>query len=88
MLSIMPAKDRYHDTVKRTLINNGWMIIDEQVKIEIGRRRLWIDVQDRKAKQNLAILVEIKGFENSPSSVEELFQALGQYVVYQVAQCQ
>jgi len=81
----MPAKDRYHDTVKRTLINNGWMIIDEQVKIEIGRRRLWIDVQDRKAKQNLAILVEIKGFENSPSSVEELFQALGQYVVYQVA---
>ncbi len=73
----MPAKGRYHDTVKRTLTNSRWMIIDEQVKIEIGRRRLWIDVQARRAEQDLAILVEIKGFENSPSSVEELSQALG-----------
>lgn len=81
----MPAKDRYHDAVKRTLIKSEWGIIDEQVKVDIGRRRLWIDVQARKAEQDLAILVEIKGFENSPSSVETLAQALGQYVIYQVA---
>lgn len=29
-----------------------------------------------------AVLVEVKGFENSPSSVEELSDAVGQYSVY------
>lgn len=81
----MPTKDHYHETVKRALIKDGWTITQEQFKVTIERRRLWIDVLARKTDQNLAILVEIKGFENSPSSVEELAKALGQYVMYQVA---
>ncbi len=80
----MPAKDRYHETVKHALIKDGWTIVDEQVKLEIGRRRLWIDIHAEKAERNLAILVEVKGFENSPSAIEELAQALGQYIIYQV----
>ncbi|NWF68880.1 MAG: hypothetical protein HXY40_07330 [Chloroflexi bacterium] len=29
----MPAKDRYHDTVKRALIKDGWQIAGEQTTL-------------------------------------------------------
>lgn len=32
----MPAKDRYHDVVKRALIKDGWTIDNEQVTLTIG----------------------------------------------------
>jgi XisH protein len=44
----LPAKDRYHDTVKHALFKDGWTIVDEQVKVRIGRRRLWIDLRASK----------------------------------------
>jgi hypothetical protein len=77
----LPAKDRYHDTVRRALIKAGWTIDDEQVRLKVGRRNLWIDIQASQSG-DFVILVEIKGFENSPSSVEELSNAVGQYIVY------
>lgn len=81
----MPAKDRYHDTVVRALVKAGWSIVDEQVKVEIARRRLWIDIHAQQSDLQLAILVEVKGFENSPSPIEELAKAVGQYLIYQTA---
>lgn len=81
----MPAKDHYHDAVKRALIKDGWNIIEEQVKLNCGVRRLWIDLLAGKADQNLVVLIEVKGFENSPSAVEELANAVGQYIIYQAA---
>lgn len=80
----MPAKDRYHDTVKRALIKDGWNIIEEQVKPNCGARRLWIDLLAGKSDRNL-VLIEVKGFESSPSAVEELANAVGQYIIYQAA---
>jgi hypothetical protein len=74
----LPAKDRYHDTVKRALIKAGWTINSEQVRLKIGSRNLWIDIQASKSEHPFVILVEVKGFENSPSSVEELSNAIGQ----------
>lgn len=80
----MPAKDHYHETVKHALIKAGWTIDDEQVRLKVGTRNLWIDIQASKSGQPI-ILVEVKGFENSPSSVEELSDAIGQYTVYSFA---
>jgi hypothetical protein len=80
----LPAKDRYHDAVKHALIKLGWAIDQEQVRFKVGIRNLWIDIQASKSEQ-LVILVEVKGFENSPSSVEELSDAIGQYMVYTFA---
>jgi len=64
-------------------MKDGWTILREQYKLPVGQRRLWIDVH--AAKDTQVILVEIKGLESSPSSVQELADALGQYVMYQVA---
>jgi hypothetical protein len=80
----VPAKDFYHETVKRALIKDGWAIDDEQVRLKIGSRNLWIDLQASQADGSLAVLIEVKGFENSPSSVDELSDAVGQYMMYSV----
>jgi hypothetical protein len=40
----MPARDRYQDAVIKSLERDGWTDIDEQYKVIIGRRRLWIDI--------------------------------------------
>lgn len=79
----MPAKDGYHDTVKRALIKGGWAIEAEQVKLRIGNRRLWVDIQASHPDEDRIILIEVKGFENAASPVEALESAIGQYVVYQ-----
>jgi hypothetical protein len=76
----LPAKDRYHDVVVRALIKAGWTITAEQIVIILAERRLWIDIQAVKASESRAILVEVKGFENRPSPVESLVEAVGKYV--------
>lgn len=80
----MPAKDRYHDTVKRALVKDGWTIEDDQVRLKIGSRNLWIDLQASRTNQPFAVLIEVKGFENPPSWVEAVSDAIGQYILYSV----
>jgi hypothetical protein len=81
----LPALDYYHNTVKRALVKDGWIIVDDSVKVEIGRRRLWIDLMARHLSRDETILIEVKGFEKSPSLIGELAQAAGQYLIYQEA---
>jgi|SRR5579871_12489 len=80
----MPARDHYHALVVELLNREGWSIVTEQYKVIVGERRLWIDIQATKAELSQAILVEVKGLENSSSAVTELGDATGQYVLYQV----
>lgn len=81
----MPAKDRYHDTVVRALVKAGWAIVAEQRLVVLGERRLWIDIEAAKGTERLAILVEVKGFENMRSPVDYLAEAVGKYVLYRAA---
>lgn len=81
----MPAKDRHHDAVIRVLQKANWTLISEQVAIIIEGRRLWIDIQASKESENLVILIEVKGFEATPSPVEYLANATGKYTLYQTA---
>ncbi|NJL53802.1 MAG: fatty-acid synthase [Chloroflexaceae bacterium] len=78
----VPAKDKHHDAVVNALRKAGWTTIDEQVMIILEERRLWIDLQIARPDQDGAILIEIKGFENMPSPVEYLAQAIGKYRLY------
>ena len=75
----MPAKDRHHDTVKRALIKDGWIIDDEQVAFIGSERQIVIDLQISKEGQGI-ILVEVKGFQ--PSMVEALANAIGKMLIY------
>src|SRR5260370_33370510 len=78
----MPAKDHYHDPVKRALIKNGWIIIQEQVYFSDNQRHIWVDLSDRRDDNEAPILVEIQGFARAASPIESLMSALGQYAVY------
>jgi hypothetical protein len=77
----LPAKDYYHDVVKRALIKDGWKITREQVLFIIADRHVWIDIEASKTSEDQRILIEVKGFEG-PSQVNELMDAVGKYVVY------
>ncbi len=78
----MPAKDRYHEVVKQALVKAGWLIDAEQIAMIIENRRLWVDLRATKSDRQMAILVEIKGFENMASPVEYLANTAGQYTLY------
>jgi hypothetical protein len=82
----MPAKDVYHDTVKNALIKDGWTITDDSLSLKIGKKDIFIDLAAEKLlvaeKQGQKIAVEVKSFLGT-SEVEDLKNALGQYVLYE-----
>lgn len=40
----MAARDQYHDWVKETLINEGWVISHDPLSIRIGKIGIQIDL--------------------------------------------
>jgi hypothetical protein len=75
----VPAKDHYHDSVRRALIKDGWTIDGEQVAFIGSERQVVIDLQVSKEGHGI-ILVEVKGFQ--PSMVEALANAIGKTLIY------
>ena len=82
----MPAKDIFHDCVKHALIKDGWIVTDDPLSLKIGKKDLFIDLAAEKIliaeKGTEKIAVEIKSFVGT-SEVEDLKNALGQYVLYE-----
>src|SRR5690242_14837835 len=77
----MPAIDRYHETVKRALMKDGWTIDAEQVTFITANRQVVIDIKASQRNQHEEIiLVEVKGFERSP--IEQLAIAIGKLQIY------
>jgi hypothetical protein len=81
----VPAKDIYHDTVKRALQKDGWIITHDPFPLQIGRKRLSADLGAERLinaeKGTQKIIVEVKSFVGR-SDVRDLEQALGQYILY------
>jgi hypothetical protein len=81
----VPAKDIYHDTVKRALQKDGWTITHDPFPMQIGRKRLSADLGAERLinaeKGTQKIVVEVKSFVGR-SDVKDLEQALGQYILY------
>jgi hypothetical protein len=81
----MPRRDIYHDTVKNALIKDGWTITDDPFALPFGLHNLYVDLgaeQMLAAEKNGAqIAVEIKSFSGR-SEVDDLENALGQYLLY------
>ncbi|MEA5533912.1 element excision factor XisH family protein [Crocosphaera sp. XPORK-15E] len=82
----MPAKDIYHDTVKNALIKDGWTITNDPLSLKIGNKDIFIDIAADKLlvadKKGQKIAVEVKSFVGT-SEVEDLKNALGQYILYE-----
>ena len=81
----MPALDLYHNTVKKSLINDGWIITHDPLHLKWGKKDMYVDLG---AKQVLAaergeqkIAVEVKSFV-SDSEMQDLREAIGQFTIY------
>lgn len=81
----MPKKDIYHDTVKHALIKDGWTITHDPFTLSLGKTDVFADLgaeqllcADKGLRQ---IIVEIKSFIGR-SGINDLEQAIGQYVLY------
>jgi hypothetical protein len=81
----MPAKDIYHDSVKNALIKDGWTITHDPLILKWGHKDLYVDLGAEQLvaaeKEGRKIAVEVKSFV-SPSEVEDLETAVGQFVLY------
>ena len=84
----MPAKDIYHDTVKRALEKDGWTITDENLRLPWGGTDAYVDIAAEKIfvaeKEGRKIAVEVKSFIGK-SNLTELEKAVGQFVIYRLA---
>jgi len=81
----MSAKDIYHDTVKTALIKSGWQITHDPLVLKWGTKDLYVDLGAERLlaaeKSGQKIAVEVKSFV-SPSEVDDLKSAVGQFILY------
>ncbi len=81
------AKDIFHDTVRRALEADGWVITEDPLTLKFGEQSVFVDLgaeapmEAERAGQKIA--VEVKSFV-SVSPVTDLERALGQYLFYRV----
>lgn len=70
------------------MIRDGWVITNDPLSLKVGRKDLFVDLGAERflaaEKQGEKIAVEIKSFVGA-SEVEDLRDAVGQYVLYQSA---
>jgi hypothetical protein len=81
----MPAKDIYHDVVKRALVKDGWKITHDPLMLRVGAKDMYVDLGAERLvaaeKAGHKIAVEVKSFV-SPSEMDDLEKAVGQYILY------
>lgn len=81
----MPARDLYHDMVKRALEKDGWKITHDPLKLKLGRRDMYVDLGAERLlaaeKSGQQIAVEVKSFVGA-APVHDLEEALGQFILY------
>lgn len=81
----MPARDRYHDIVKRALVKDGWTVTHDPYHIGVGGRSVYVDLAAERMiaaeRGDEKIAVEIKSFLGE-SDIRDLEQAVGQFVFY------
>ena len=81
----MSAKDIYHQPFVRALVKDGWTITHDPLIIPFGKRDLLVDIGAERLvaaeRGGERIAVEIKSFV-SRSAVQDLKEALGQFVLY------
>lgn len=84
----MPAKDIYHDTVKKALIKDGWKITAENFQLPWGGTQTYIDIIADEVfiaeKEGRKIAVEVKSFVGK-STLTDFERAVGQFIVYRFA---
>ncbi len=81
----MPAKDIYHQLVRRGLEKDGWTITHDPLHIDLVDIEVYIDLGAERLiaaeRDNEKIAVEIKSFIGG-SAISQFHLALGQFLNY------
>ena len=84
----MPAKDIFHEQVKRALEKEGWTITHDPLPIAAGDVGMSVDLGAEKLiaaeKEGEKIAVEIKSFLGK-SAIYDFHLAVGQFINYRLA---
>lgn len=79
------AKDIFHETAKKALINDGWTVTHDPFLIPINSNGVYADLGAEKTfaatKEKELIVVEVKSFIGL-SVVTDLYGAIGKYELY------
>jgi XisH protein len=82
------AKDIFHESVKKALQKEQWVITDDPLKFKFAEVNFQIDLGMEKIvaaeRGSEKIAVEIKSFLN-PSAITDFYTALGQFLSYRLA---
>jgi hypothetical protein len=66
LVCVVPNCDRYHYSVRAALVEDGWIIRDDPLHLEWGRRDLYVDLSAERLpvaeRGTEKIAVEIKTF--------------------------
>ena len=79
----MPMIDDCQAAIERALAKDGWRISQSQMYLQLGGRKIYIDLEATKntnGQRQQLMLVEVKCFPEMSS--REIYQAVGQYMVY------
>lgn len=83
----MPARDLFHQAVRRALEAERWTITHDPLAVSFGGVDLYIDLGAEKLlgaeRAGVLIAIEVKSFVNS-SPVTDFHAALGQFLNYRV----
>ena len=84
----MSAKDIFHESVKKALQKEQWIITNDPLKFKFGEVNFQIDLGTEKLlaaeKENKKIAIEIKSFLKA-SAITDFYLALGQFLSYRLA---
>lgn len=82
----MPARDVYHNNLINALVKDSWTITDDPFIMRWGTRDMYVDIGAylllAAEQEETKIAVELKSFK-SYSPMNDLENAVGQYIVYQ-----
>lgn len=81
----MPQFDTCHHQVVSALQKDGWLIDAEQVVISTEKRQGFVDVRAARevnGTRQQVMFVEVKCFPDRNSTTQELYIAIGQYIIY------